>query len=201
MDALRYPAGLIESAAQAVVNRLLRNETWARARLQPFAGRVVSVACFPFLTRLAVTHTGEFGPAPAAADADTRITLTPGVLMRLAARDETAWTEAQVEGDTALAAAVQYLARNLRWDFEEDLSRVFGDVAGVRMASSIRSATAWPVEAAANLAQSLTEYWTEEQPAIARRDDVEAYCGDVDVARDDVERLEKRIERLERQRL
>jgi ubiquinone biosynthesis protein UbiJ len=191
---------LIESAAQAVINRLLRNETWARERLLPFAGRVVSVECFPFLVRLTVTDTGEVGPAPADAAADTRITLTPGILMRLAARDEVAWTQAQVEGDTTFAAAVQYLARNLRWDFEEDLARLFGDVAGVRMASSIRSAAAWHAEAAGNLAHAFAEYWTEERPGIARRADIEAYCGDVDTVRDDVDRLGKRIERLERLR-
>lgn len=35
----------------------------------------------------------------------------------------------QIEGDVQLAAEVAWLAENLRWDVEEDLSRLLGDVA------------------------------------------------------------------------
>ena len=33
----------------------------------------------------------------------------------------------KIEGDVQLAAEIGWLAENLRWDFEEDLSRVLGD--------------------------------------------------------------------------
>jgi ubiquinone biosynthesis protein UbiJ len=42
----------------------------------------------------------------------------------------------------------------------------------------------------------LTEYWQEENPLIAKKRHVVAFVKDVDQLRDDVERLEKRIEKL-----
>src|SRR2546430_11141006 len=88
------------------------------------------------------------------------------------------------------------LFRSLIWDFEEDLSRVFGGVVAHRLASGGKAVAAWQRDATLRLAESLAEYWTEEQPLLARPTDVESFCRNVDTLRDDVARLEKRIERL-----
>ena len=42
------------------------------------------------------------------------------------------------------------------------------------------------------------EYWTEERPLIAKRAHVEQFAHEVDQLRGDVERLEKRLEKLSR---
>ena len=124
------------------------------------------------------------------------VRLTPGVLLRLAARDASAWNDIAVEGDPQLAAALNYIARNIRWDVEEDLSRVFGDIAAHRMVETGRKLDNWGRQGADNLARSFAEYWTEEQPLIANRADVEQFNRDVDALRDDIARLEKRIEQV-----
>ena len=46
------------------------------------------------------------------------------------------------------------------------------------------------------LAASAAEYWTEESPVIATRVKVEDFVAAVSALRDDVARLEKRIDRL-----
>jgi ubiquinone biosynthesis protein UbiJ len=46
------------------------------------------------------------------------------------------------------------------------------------------------------VAQGAAEYWTEEQPLIASRVKIEDFISGVARLRDDVERLEKRIDRL-----
>ncbi len=117
--------------------------------------------------------------------------ITPGALPFLLARDETARKQVEIEGSADLASAVDHLFRNLTWDFEEDLSKVFGDIIAHRLASSGRALAAWQRDAALRLAENLVEYWTEEQPA-----DVENFCRNVDTLRDDVARIEKRIEHL-----
>jgi len=114
----------------------------------------------------------------------------------LLARDENARKQVAIEGSADLASTVDYLFRNLTWDFEEDLSRVFGDVVAHRLASGGRAFAAWQREAVLRLAENLAEYWTEEQPLLARPADVEDFCRNVDTLRDDVARLEKRVERL-----
>ena len=142
---------------------------------------------------------GESGEAIAAAPGivpDVTIRVTPGVMLRLVARDTTAWQDIAVDGDPQLAAALNHVARNLRWDIEEDLSRVFGDIAAYRMVKTGHKLDAWGRQGADNLARSFAEYWTEEQPLIASRPDVEQFIRDVDALRDDVARLEKRIDQI-----
>ncbi len=179
----------------APINRLLRQNSWALERLRPFAGKVVRAECFPVTMLLGITEAGEMAAVPAAVP-DVTLRLTPGVMLRLAARDASAWNNIAVEGDPQLAAALNHVARNLRWDVEEDLSRVFGDIAAHRMVQTGRKLDTWGRQGADNLARSFAEYWTEEQPLIAARADVEQFNLDVDALRDDVARLEKRIEHL-----
>jgi ubiquinone biosynthesis protein UbiJ len=88
---------------------------------------------------------------------------------------------------------VQYLFRHLRWDFEEDLSRVFGDALAHRMVEEGGRFAAWNREAAGKLAQNLAEYWTEEQPMLARPTEVRRFLADVSQLRDRLAQLEKRV--------
>ena len=104
--------------------------------------------------------------------------------------------EIGIEGNADLAATVQYLFRHLRWDLEEDLSRIFGDALAHRIAEGGRRFADWNREAAGKLAQNLTEYWIEEQPLLARPADVRQFLASVDQLRDDLARLEKRIDIL-----
>jgi ubiquinone biosynthesis accessory factor UbiJ len=46
----------------------------------------------------------------------------------------------------------------------------------------------------------LAEYWTEEQPVVASRAALSGFASEVDALRDDLERLDQRIERLTRAR-
>jgi ubiquinone biosynthesis protein UbiJ len=113
------------------------------------------------------------------------------------ARDEAALKQVELEGSAELAAAVQQLFRQLAWDIEEDLSRVFPDIVAHRLAEGGRTFATWQSEAATRLAENLAEYLTEEQPLLARPADVEEFSRKADALREDAERLEKRIERLE----
>jgi ubiquinone biosynthesis protein UbiJ len=185
---------MLDPAATAFINHLLRGAGWARDALKPFAGRTARFEVAPFALSLTVLENGETAPAAAAAEPAATIRLTPGLLLRLSAHDETAWREIEVAGDAEFIAAINQVARNLRWDVEEDLSRVFGDVAAHRMAQSGRTLQRWGEQAVENTGRSFAEYWTEEQPLIASRHDLDGFNRAVDQLRDDVARLEKRLE-------
>ena len=189
------PAAALETAAAGFVNHLLRSASWARDGLKPFAGRTARFEIAPLALTLTVVESGEIAPA-AAGIPDVTMRLTPGLMLRLAARDESAWRGIDIAGDAEFAAAIHHVARNLRWDFEEDLSRLFGDIAAHRMAETARTFQRWGEQAADNTARSFAEYWTEEQPLIAARRDLEAFGHEVDRLRDDAARLEKRLEQL-----
>ena len=188
---------MIERGALAGLNHLLTQHPWAAERLRPFAGQAVEFRCPPFPDlRVRITDNGLLDRARAEAASTLVVKLTAGALPLLLARDETARNQVEIEGSADLASTVDYLFRNLTWDVEEDLSKVFGDIVAHRLASGGRALAAWQREAALRLAENLVEYWTEEQPLLARPVDVENFCGNVDTLRDDVARLEKRIEHL-----
>jgi ubiquinone biosynthesis protein UbiJ len=188
---------MIERGAVAGLNHLLAQQPWAAERLRTFAGQSAEFRCPPFPDlRLKILDTGLLDRADEEMASTLVVKLKPGTLPFLFARDEAALKEVEIQGSADLASTVQYLFRHLVWDLEEDLSRFFGDVVAHRLVSQGRAFAGWQREAATRLAENLVEYWTEEQPLLARPADVEKFCRDVDTLRDDAARLEKRIERL-----
>ena len=190
------PGSPLDVLAGAPLNHLLRANGWARESLKPHAGKTVCVRCAPFSVSLKIVESGEVTPATAGAVPDATLSVSPGLLLRMAAQDDAAWRDIVIDGDTALAGAVHHLWRHLRWDAEEDLSHLFGDVAAHRMTGSVNAVAQWAKMSGENLLRSMSEYWTEERPAIAAAGDLSRFAAEVDVLRDDLARLEKRISRL-----
>ncbi|GIX23398.1 MAG: hypothetical protein KatS3mg122_0629 [Caldimonas sp.] len=132
------------------LNHLLAAEPVATRRLAPQAGRRVRLILrgWPALLPPAppvcweITRAGLLERVEAAGDA-------PGVLdlvvdasnpVRLAAQ----WvagdrSSVSLQGDAELAATLAWLMDHLRWDVEEDLSRLMGDVAARQAATVLRA--------------------------------------------------------------
>jgi ubiquinone biosynthesis protein UbiJ len=187
------PAGV----AAGAINRLLRATPVAMERLARFAGRTASFRVGPLPVAFTVQTTGEILPAAESATRDLEVRLSPFLLPRLAARDETAYREVEMTGDAEFAGEIAFIAKNLRWDVEEDLSKLMGDAAAHRVMSTARAAATWGADASERLAAGAAEYWTEEDPLIASRVKVEDFLQGVSELRDALERLDKRISRLE----
>ncbi len=187
-------AGAFEPPVARAINHLLQGAAWARERLRPHAGKSACFNLAPFSIALTILPSGEVADAGAGNVRDVCFTLTLAVALRVLAGDAGAWQEARVEGDTSLARDILHLAQNLRWDVEEDLSRVVGDIAAHRMVRAGNHFHRWQRETAHNLARSAAVYWTDEQPLLASKTDVERFVREVDALRDDVARFDKRIE-------
>jgi ubiquinone biosynthesis protein UbiJ len=190
------PAAAFDTAASAFINHLLRSASWAREDLKRHAGKTARFEVAPLAVTLSVLDSGEVTPSTPGSIAAVTARLTPGLMLRLAGRDAGAWREIEISGDTDFAAAINHVVRNLRWDVEEDLSRVVGDVAAHRMAETGRAFRRWGEQAAENTGRAFAEYWTEEQPLIAAARDLEEFSRAVDQLRDDTARLEKRVEQF-----
>lgn len=179
------------------LNHLLNAEAWARDKLKPYAGQCVEFRSPPLpALRLDILDTGLLRAAAQDAAPNLVVTIGPGALPAMLRGEDALLREIGIEGNADLAATVQYLFRHLRWDLAEDLSQVFGDVLAQRMVSEGKRFAAWNREAAEKLAQNFAEYWTEERPLLARPAEVRQFLADVDQLRDDLARLEKRIEAL-----
>lgn len=181
----------------AFVNHVLRAEQWALERLQPFAGKTAQFRVPPFSFVFLIQENGELGRAAESAVADVVLSFSPGILLRILAADEAAMNLVDVSGNTAMAAEIGYIAKNIRWDVEEDLSRVVGDILAHRLVQTGEKFRDWGKQSIFGVAQTLVEYWTEERPLLAKPLQVQKFIREVDLLRDDAERLEKRIARLE----
>ena len=180
------------------LNHQLRQNSWASEQLRPYAGKIIRISMPPLGTTLAIDRAGEFSAAPHDAQTDAEIGLTPGATLRMLLEPDAASGLATLQGDADLAAVVGKVLRGLRWDAEEDLSRIVGDIpahelsqAGARIRQEIG-------RQAMSAAGMLSEFWLEEQPQIAKKRHLDKFSQDVDALRDDVERFAKRVERLDK---
>ena len=102
----------------------------------------------------------------------------------------------RLEGDAEFAQAVSLLVRNLRWDVEEDLSKVVGDAASHRAVSTARRVSGEVKRANERVVANVSEYLLEENPQLVRPRAVQTLADGVRRLRDDLARLEKRLDRL-----
>ncbi len=188
---------MLTSLGLGTINRTLRSTEWALQRLRAHAGKVARVECLPFTATVRVDPNGELESPREAATPDVVVRMTPGAALRLLARDEAAWNEIGIEGDSHFATALNQVWQQLDWGFEEDLSHLVGDIAAHRIVTTATQARETAMHAVQSGLRNLLEYWTEERPVVALRHHVETYTRQVDALRDDVARLEKRIEALQ----
>jgi ubiquinone biosynthesis protein UbiJ len=192
---------MLDQLGIATLNHLLRDADWARERLRAFTDKAVRCEVGPLRATLCVSSDGTLLPGGAEVVPDATIRLAPPAAVRLAVlKDDSVRADIEVEGDAALAEALLRILRELRWDAEEDLSRVIGDIAAHRLVSVGRGALQWHLEVARSLTRSMGEYITEEREFVAPRDAVAAFVQAVDQLREATDRLDKRIGRLMRKR-
>jgi len=169
------------------VNRLLDAESWARERLARFAGDTVELVPLPLpplrVTILADGHLEAGGDTPSLV-----LQIGPGALFALARGEEEFLRAVQMSGNAHLAQEVASLARNLRWDMEEELSRLVGDVAAHRIAGAARDFAAWQVDAARRIATSAADFFAEEARLLVRRDEQAGHARAVAELRDEIGR-------------
>ncbi|MET0067217.1 MAG: SCP2 sterol-binding domain-containing protein [Candidatus Thiodiazotropha sp.] len=105
--------------------------------------------------------------------------------------------EVTIEGDTALAQRFGDFIATLDIDWEEQLSRLTGDVAAHEIGGLFRGVLNWGAKTRATAEQNLKEYLQEELRMLPTVYEMQPFLQEVDRLRDDVERLEARIQRLE----
>jgi ubiquinone biosynthesis protein UbiJ len=203
-------------AAPVVValNHLLEQEPWARSMLMPFAGRVVRFDAAAFALALRIEAHGltaladEQPPAPAAVTLTVPMQQWPLVAADVASGGQAAaMRHVRIEGDAELANTVSTLARSLRWDAAEDLAQALrgvlggpaGDSVAQRVVEGAQQAHRQALRMGRALVDNVTEYLLDEQPTLVRHAALDEFGADVAALRDDLARLEKRLERLERQ--
>ncbi len=132
LSAFAPPAWAVDEAQHRIVlllNHILAQEKEATSRLARQKGQVIFVQWRFFAMKLVATPAGLLDLADPAAPADLTLSVTeesPIAIAQAVLRGDKPGV--RIEGDVQLAAEINWLADHIRWDIEEDLSRVIGDV-------------------------------------------------------------------------
>lgn len=178
------------------LNHLLAQNSWALLRLANFSGKTVRINIAPFSFACTILEDGMLCNADAQTSADAACVIAPALLPRLALQDEQAHAEIRSEGDAALLAELFYLARNLRWDAAEDLSRITGDIAAERIVQAVQAGEQQLRGTVLNLAQTAKKYRTAEQTLLIKPPQMAEFTRQVNTLRNDIMQLEQRIRHL-----
>lgn len=188
-----------------IITRFLQHLTnqnnWSRQHLQPFAGKVVQFDFTLIKANLLILEDGSLAIAGdsynnKSAVPEANIHVPPSLALRLLANDENAKMQIKIDGDTHLATEISKVLQNMRWDMEEDLSKLTGDIAAHKMGEITRKTLSEAKKQGINLVEMLSEYWQEEQPLLAKKRHVEEFNSQVDTIKSDVARFEKRLNKL-----
>ena len=161
-----------------LLNGLLDRERWVHERLAAFAGEAAELR-LAFLppVRVHVAAGGRIEPGGP----------EPSAVISLSG----------ISGSGPFAEELRYLARHMRPDMEEELSRVVGDVAAQRIADSVRALARWQRDAAQRAGEALADYAVDEQRLLVRRAELAQLTADIALLGDALTQLEQRIARLD----
>jgi len=137
------------------------------------------------------------------ADAGAVITGSLLALVDLFARREggaapRAAERVQISGDAEIAARYRDLLELARPDWEEELSRLIGDLPARRISLAAQAAFSWARGFARTAGANAAEYLQEESRALVSKPEVEEFLAKVDELRETADRVEARLARLER---
>lgn len=185
-----------------VLNRNIRATTPARELCEKLAGTVVAVRVRD--TALAAWFIVHDDSLELATDTDHEPdVLISGSLLTLARMAGVSGVAAvrdgslELTGDPILAQDFQQLLSYAKPDLEEELSGVVGDAAAHRLGEIARGVSNWGRKARATMGENIREYLQEESRDVPSRYEVERFTAKVSTLRDDVDRLEARIKRLQ----
>ena len=196
-DALSVAGGVLEAA----INHVVQMDPEASTLLVPLRGRRMAVEVVGTGLRFIVCF-GEHGlelDSIAAGGAAVSVAGTPIALVRamFISDEELINSEVAITGDVTEAQRIRSALRRLDVDWEEQLAKYLGDVAAHQFCNAATAAARYATAVADTLLLDLGEYLVEEVRLVSARAELDAFMSAVDDLRDDVERLGKRIARLE----
>ncbi|MEW8029135.1 MAG: SCP2 sterol-binding domain-containing protein [Candidatus Thiodiazotropha sp.] len=195
-------AAALSATLEALLNQAILLDPETPARLTPMHGKVIrldllgmgiSLYLIPDPNGIQILNEFE-------GEADCSLRGSPFDLMRMRgtrkSADQLFKGAVEIEGDTALAQAFGSLLADLEIDWEEQLSRVTGDIAAHEIGTLVRSAIKWGGSVNRTTEKNLQEFLQEELRLLPSRYELSAFLDEVDRMRDDTERLEARVQRL-----
>jgi ubiquinone biosynthesis protein UbiJ len=202
---------------EALLNRGVHASTQATALAHRLGGTALrlnvegmaSIRISVVRGRLSLVGAGSARDSPAldsgSEPADATIAGSPLALLRFAgatggrgaSREPARSAGAVVSGDAEIAISYRELLALARPDFEEELSRLIGDVPARRLSQFALRTVEWARRARRAAGENLAEYLQEESRDLVNKPELDEFLEGVDTLRETADRVEARIARLE----
>ena len=193
---------MLNSLSLPVLNRALSDDPWAMRRLADFAGATVRIALAdkPIL-RYTIEPNGLLAAHEVFGDDEPTLSidLPDDAASRFISHGRHGILKAaKIRGNIDLANAVNDVLDNIRPDPEAFLASKIGDIAAHRAMGLFNSLKQGVEQLATRLKDQFTEHVAEGHSVIVPNDQVAEFMSEVDTLRNDVARLQQRLERLTR---
>lgn len=195
------PFVLTLKTLEGIVNLALRFDPATRKRLEPLAGKCIYVETLSpqvsfgiLLGKNRVHLQAELDQRPQATIEAKSLELVKQALKR---DPELVGGAIRINGNVGLVQELHSIVRQLDIDWEEPLSRLFGDVAASQVGRHVRGLLGFAQRAAKTLLLNTGEYLQEEKNILPVRWEMDEFLTDCQDLRADSERLEARLKRLE----
>lgn len=202
---MKVPQILIATIENAF-NRLLSLDPEAAQQLAAMEGRIIclqlegiNIRLFIFPDAEDVMILDDFD-----GEADTTISGTPIALAKLGlASDSQAEMfagDVTITGDLKLGRQFNQLFASLDLDWEEQLSKITGDMAAHTLGNITRSLFSWNSRNTNSMKMNMGEYLQEEIRYLPSQNETDGFMRDVNTLRNDISRLEARLKKIEQQK-
>ena len=185
---------------QAAFDLWLRDSPEVRADCGALAGRCIAVEATDLGTELCLRPEvdGIAVTLEAAVAPDVRISAPAIDLLRMVRGGGTSAPRLVITGDAELAQRVRALFRRVRFDPDERLAALVGDIPAHQLGRAFRGVAAFGRDTVRSLTEMAGEYLQYETRALPTKVEVATFVAEVDTLRDDVERAAVRLDRVSR---
>lgn len=194
---------MVISVLETALNAYLKLDEQLDGLLEPLVGKVIAIEIQPFAETLYIcpsaTQIQLLDAYNGVVDAKLSGSLTALGLMGLSATPMRAIFkgDVQISGDTLVAHKLQSVFNKLNINLEAKLAQFTGAKFAHDLSQILRSGRDWSEQSLTTLRKNIEEYLQEESRELPAKPEADIFFTEVDVIRNDSERIAQRIDRLQ----
>uniref|UniRef100_UPI003F583170 ubiquinone biosynthesis accessory factor UbiJ n=1 Tax=Neisseria leonii TaxID=2995413 RepID=UPI003F583170 len=181
--------------ALTLINHIIRQNPETQAALAGYNGIGVRILAAGFRIHGRFDADGFLQPSDR--EADTELTFHNGMWQKMLAGQTPGVGDFSIRGDTALGFALLQHMGSLRYHARDDLNRLFGGTAAEHIGQHAGQAAQALKKIGLSLLEQGADFAREPESPVITRAEFDRWAAEVDRLRDDIARLNARLDRLE----